>query len=276
MNILITGSEGFLGKVLVQRFLEQGQQVFPFDLQLGMDILSRNTLREKLKNIDICIHAAAISDLNKAIKNPQLCHDINAKGAFFVGQVCQSLSIKLLYLSTACVYGNNNEKLQTENSIPHPTEIYAKKKLQGEQFLEQMPVLDYKIARLATFYGKTMRNSLAIYKFINAFKNEKTIKIHGDGKQTRKYTHVDDIVSGIISIVEKWPRNIIYNIAGDEEISVNEIIHLIAQLTNKTSKTKFIADRKGQIFSSKIDNSRIKTIGWTPKYSMEEGIKSLL
>ena len=127
--------------------------------------------------------------------------------------------------------------------------------------------------RLATFYGPDMREELAPAMFLKNAINDKPILIHGNGKQTRTFTYIDDIVAGIIIILESNTRHKIINISGTEIISVLEIVSTIEEILNKKCQIEHIEDRDGQIYKEDISNKRLKELGWSVKTLFKNGMK---
>ena len=270
MKILVTGSEGFLGKILTKKLLLEGHEIIPYDISLGKDILDFKQLYEDMSNCDVCIHLAAIADLYIAEANPELTSEINVKATEKMIQFANELDVRILFSSTVCAYGNNGEDISTESSQLAPTEVYAKSKVEAEKmFYNELE--KHCILRLATFYGPNMRESLAVSIFINSILNDKEIKIHGNGLQTRCYTHVEDICSGIITVLNS-KANGIFNISTEEETSVIELIELICKISNREAKKIFVPDRFGQIVRSKISSEKLQKLGWKPKYNLESGL----
>lgn len=270
MKILVTGSEGFLGKILSKKLLLEGHEIIPYDISLGKDILDFKQLYEHMSNCDVCIHLAAIADLYIAEVNPELTLKINVKATEKLIQFANELDVRILFSSTVCAYGNNGEDISTESSPLAPTEIYAKSKVEAEKMFYN-DLEKHSILRLATFYGPNMRESLAISVFINAILNGKDITIHGNGLQTRCYTHVEDICSGIITVLNS-KTNGIFNISNEKEISVIELIELICKISNREAKKILVPDRFGQIDRSKIGSEKLQKLGWKPKYNLELGL----
>lgn len=270
MRILVTGSEGFLGKILTNKLLLQGHEIIPYDISLGKDILDFKQLYEDMSNCDVCIHLAAIADLYIAEANPELTLDINVKATEKLIQFANELDVRILFSSTVCAYGNNGEGISTESSQLAPTEVYAKSKVEAEKMFYN-DLEKHCILRLATFYGPNMRESLAVSVFINSILSGKEIKIHGNGLQTRCYTHVEDICSGIITVLNS-KANGIFNISTEEETSVIELIELICKISNREAKKILVPDRFGQIVRSKISSEKLQKLGWKPKYNIELGL----
>lgn len=270
MKILVTGSEGFLGKILSKKLLLEGHEIIPYDISLGKDILDFKQLYEDMSNCDVCIHLAAIADLYIAEANPELTLKINVKATEKLIQFANELDVRILFSSTVCAYGNNGEDISTESSPLAPTEIYAKSKVEAEKMFYN-DLDKHSILRLATFYGPNMRESLAVSVFINSILNGKEIRIHGNGLQTRCYTHVEDICSGIITVLNS-ETNGIFNISTEEETSVIELIELICKISNREAKKILVPDRFGQIVRSKISSEKLQKLGWKPKYNLELGL----
>ena len=127
--------------------------------------------------------------------------------------------------------------------------------------------------RLATFYGPEMRGALAPAIFIDKAHNNENIQIHGDGKQTRSITYVDDIISGIILIAESEPKHTIINVTRDDNINVLEMARIAKEVTGNDVEIEYVNDREGQIYKEDISSKRLQEMGWKPKVSFEEGMK---
>jgi UDP-glucose 4-epimerase len=274
MSVLITGSNGFLGQSLCFKLLSLGTNLIKYDIANGQDILNIEQLERSLTstNIHTVIHLAAVSDLNLYEKYPVSSYEINVIGTRNVLQLCNKLSIRLLFASTCCVYGNSSNPISKEEDEPTPTELYAESKVQSENEILETG-LPHTIMRLSTFYGHGMRQALATAIFLDKNHNNKTIEIHGDGLQTRMQTYVTDIVDGIITILKSPPTFTIVNIASNEQISVLDIISIAEKLTNNKCQKKFIENRKGQIYKANIDTSRLTTLGFLPKISFVKGME---
>ena len=127
--------------------------------------------------------------------------------------------------------------------------------------------------RLATFYGPEMRAALAPGVFLDKAHNNQTIEIHGDGKQTRTLTYVDDIVSGIVTIAESKPKHTVVNVTTEEIVSVLDMVRIAKEVTGNDVNVEHVEDRVGQIYREVISSKRLQEMGWKPKVSFEEGMK---
>lgn len=270
-KILVTGSSGFLGVSVCQELQNFGYEVKTFDIDNGQNILEPYDLMSALKGCDLCIHLAAVSDIYEAELDPTSCNKVNVDGTRNVAEACLQFGIRLLYASTCCAYGNNGVEMSDEHSPVCPTELYAESKLLGEKIIEESGC-DHHLLRLATFYGPMMRKSLATSVFLDKSINDQLIEVHGDGFQTRCYTHVEDIASGIRIIAENTRAPRVINISDDVPYSVNELVNVISKITGKKAKVKHVEDRVGQIRSSIINADVLKKMGWKPKWNLSTGL----
>ena len=275
-KILVTGSSGLLGRSLVRFLCQHGVQTVPYDLSHGKDIRDRNSFRQSLQGVDLCIHLAAVADMYVAAQDRDFCFEINLGATRMIAEECAKQDVRLLFISTVCVYGNNGCKRQVEMSPLCPHDNYTESKVAAEVLLPEVENLDYRIMRPSTFYGSGMRGSLATQKFLDACLKGKAIQIHGDGMQTRCFTHVDDIASALITVAAKWPEEKVFNIASDEERTVLQLAEIAGCVTNIRPRIEYISDREGQIRISSIDSSLLKSYGWRAKYSLREGLRTCL
>ncbi|PRQ07547.1 NAD-dependent epimerase/dehydratase family protein [Enhygromyxa salina] len=268
--VLVTGSDGFLGRSVCAELHRVGYTVRPYDLRVGGDILDADQLRRALAGCGACLHLAAIADLHHAEADPERCELVNVEGTRRVAAACREAGARLLYASTCCVYGNNGLARCDEAAPPAPTELYARTKLAGEAFMPPGAA----VLRLATFYGPGMRESLATSVFLRRALAGQTIDIHGDGQQTRCYTHVDDVARGIVTVFASPARPRCVNVASDYACSVLELARLAQQAVGAEVQLRLVDDRPGQIRHSAIDSTLLRSLGWAPRWSLAEGMRA--
>lgn len=273
MKIIITGSKGFLGVHLCKELIKN-HKIFEYDIIDGFDILNISQLDQIFNKFkpDSIIHLAACANLNFFKENCDKNNMINIIGTRNILNICQKYHTRLLFASTCCCYGNNNIHPSNESSPIAPTEPYAQSKKESE--IEILKVgLPHCCMRFATFYGPEMRKELAPAIFIDKAHKNKNIEIHGNGEQTRTMTYVDDIVSGIIIILENKPIHTIINITTENSISVNKMVNICKKVVNSNSNIINIQDRKGQIYKEEIESKILQSYGWKCKTTFLEGIK---
>lgn len=276
-NVLVTGARGFLGTALVRVLAECGINSRSYDISDGQDILDPDGLRWAMRGMAGCVHLAAQADLEAAEKAPEEAFRLNVDGALRVAEVCAEVGAKYLFASSVCPYGNNGHDVQTEESPLCPTEIYAETKAVAERALKEVAGLDYRIIRPAVYYGPGMRPALAVHRFMTACLSGNAIQVHGDGKQTRCYVHVDDVAGAFATVLQKWPDELVFNVASDEVVSVLELIEIVSRVTGTQPAIQHVADRFGQIYHSHIDCTLLKNHGWRARYpSLEAGLLTCL
>ena len=285
-RILVTGSEGFLGKKLVKE-LRKYYDVWGCDIKesgessdrwIFCDILSKDDLELVFDYVKptVCYHLAAIADVNIARSMPYYTLRVNAFSLVDLIQMCAKYNCKLNFISSCCVYGNTNEHPTTEKANRMPTEIYGASKKIAEDIIYTLARLynvKYNILRPSTIYGPGMRPALAIYIFIErALKNE-PLPIHGTGRQTRTWIYIDDLVDALVRVERYGLQYETLNLAGAKTYSVIEVAKKVIQLTDSKSELKFVEDRPGQVMHEEIciDKAR-KVLQWEPKTSLREGL----
>lgn len=280
MNILVTGSHGYIGNRFCELFKTgQGITIVQFDTMIGLDIFDDRALENAVRKADVVINLAAMGDLYDVEREPERSRRINVDGAEKVARACLRYGKYLVHASTCCVYGNcKHDGIIDERTGPQPTELYAVQKLEAEKRLDALvgDGLRACIARLATCYGGNMRGSMVIQRFITNTKQGKLLEIHGTGDQKRTFTHVDDICSGLFSLGAN-PAPGIFNITSEQERSVNDIIAILERFLGKHLDRKFTIERSGQIYRQPISASKIyKHCGWKARITLDEGIKQEL
>jgi amino acid adenylation domain-containing protein len=280
-RVLITGGRGFLGQHLDMLLRAYGFDVFCFDLADGQNILDREALTAELigNQITVVVHLAAVADLNEADKYPIRAERVNVQGTEAVLACCDACSVRLLFASTCCAYGNNGAQgVNDELATLSPTELYAETKVRAEKLVLQSKRqhdLKHVVMRLATFYGPGMRGALATAIFLKAALAGQAIRIHGTGDQTRCYTHVHDVAEGIRVILQSQFSGVV-NVTDTRECSVNELAEIIMNIVGCTVKLRPEKDRVGQIQRSQMCNKRLRglgDLGWKPKFTLETGLE---
>lgn len=276
-TVLVTGSSGYLGSYVVQMLREQKYQVVEYDLDLGCDILDQKKLNEMIDDtVDYVVHLAAIANMNHYADNKSRGQSINVQGTRNIMDVCRVHSIPIFFASTCCAYGQNGLVFQSETSVLCPSDPYAVSKVQSEVDLMSDDEVEHIIMRLATFYGGTKtRKALAIPMMIEKCYNTQVFEVHGSGEQTRTYTHVSDIASGIVALVNNYGmlEHRVYNITVTEPTSVIDIARTVSQALDRPVSLKFVADRPSQFDQQRIANTRLLSVGWRPQYNFRDGIK---
>jgi len=275
--ILLTGSSGFIGKH-IYNILKKYYGVIPFDKKCGKDLLNIKQLEKSIQKCEIVVHAAAEANFEnmEVFDKSYSSTSMNIQGTHNIAHLCSKHEKKLIFISTCCVYGNASKFV--EEIKVYPKDLYSFSKLAGENIIfgyHKNFDLQFIILRIATCYGPNMRPELGIAKFIyNASKNI-PLPIHGNGKQTRTFTHVYDIAQGVLKSIKFFniAKNNIINISTTEQTSALQAAKDIIRLCKSKSPLQFVKQRKHQIFKENVSNHKaMQLLKWFPKYNWQKGI----
>ena len=300
MKIIVTGGAGFIASHVVDQYIQDGHQVAVIDnLATGFkkNINSRAKFyladikdTKKINRIfqaekpDIVNHHAAIAEVVKSLRDPMPTFNVNINGTvnllFASGQ---NQVKKFIFSSTGgAIYGEPDKIPADEGTEPTPLSPYGLSKYVGEIFIKfyaQMYGFNYLIFRYPNVYGprqnpKGEAGIIAI--FGGLIKTGKRPTIFGDGTKTRDYVYVKDIVQANSLALTKG-EDVILNLGWGEEISDQEIFDAIAKNESSTKEVKYKPFRQGEVLRIAISNFQAKkTLGWSPKTKLTEGIKETL
>lgn len=285
MRILETGNTGFIGRKLQERLVGLGHEVIGYDITEGQDLLDINKLEEYIKSVDVVYHVAAQADLTTMYDIERARSGVlaNVEATHNVAYLCSKYNKWLIYVSTVCVYGNQEEHPEMEDvTLPNPSDLYACSKYAGEWVVKGYSKNfgnPFTILRFATIYGEGMRPALAVSIFITQALKGKDITVHGDGKQDRTQTYIDDLIDGCVAVFE-YPENAknqVFNLTNSQSISANKMAVDIKRLTNSASEIVHIPQRENQTFHEDFDVSKAELLlHWKAKTPWEEGLKNTI
>ena len=297
MKCLVTGGAGFIGSNLVDRLVKLGYQVIVLDnlstgrlsnlLQVknkiefvNVDVAnSKNSIGQYFNDVDWVFHLAGLADIVPSIKNPYNYFQTNVKGTLNILEASKKIKIKkLIYAASASCYGIPEKYPTGEKSKIDPQYPYALTKFLGEQLVihwakvYHMPNISL---RFFNVYGPRSRTTGAYGAVFGVFLAqklaEKSLTIVGDGKQTRDFIHIFDLVDVTVKVAQNGKNEEVYNVASGHETSINSVADIIGG-----NKVK-IPKRPGEPDRSLADISKIKAhFNWQPKITINEGIKMLL
>jgi UDP-glucose 4-epimerase len=279
MKILVTGGLGYIGAKLVIALKEKGHEVEVFDKP--NDILNFGELYERINGKDVVYHLAALAELSYTDAHPQETYEVNIVGANNVARVCAEKGALLNFVSTCCIYGNPLENPSVEDRLINPSDTYAMSKASGEYLIKMWGLakgLKYNILRFGTVYGEStdvkMRNDMAIQKFVDAAVNHLSIQITGDGKQARKFVHIDDLIRALVLVAERGVVGETINLCGKEKTSINKIAKYAQQLG--AGEITYIPSRKDDFIDQNASVEKAKCLlGWQPEVKFKDGIKQM-
>ena len=271
MKILVTGGSGFIGSVLVRKLLGAGHEVVVLDLTKGSeaaqyligDIRNMDEVQKAAKGCGLVFHLAAIIDVRASAEND---YAINFLGARNVFEAARRNNAKIVFTSSAAVYGDAPLPV-SESSDCNPLSQYGKSKLKAEKLLGENDL----ILRLFNVYGPGAKS--VVNKFCKKVPASQQITVYGTGMQTRDYVYVDDVVSALLL---GFRHSGLYNVGTGVETKLLDVIDIIHRLSDIEPNIKSEPPNDKEIKRSVADISKIKSLGWSPKVSAEEGIRRIL
>ena len=296
MKFLVTGGAGFIGSHLVDRLIKGGHKVVVID---NLSTGRKENLNPKAKfyKIDICsyrisqifkkekpevvFHYAAQIDVRKSVKDPVEDAKINILGTLNILENCKKYNIrKVIFASTGGAIYGDADIVPTPETYPElPLSPYGIAKLTIEKHLSyyyKVFGLPYVSLRLANVYGPRQNSkgeAGVVAIFCDKMLSKKQPIINGDGKQTRDFVFVDDVVEANISALKKDKVGI-FNIGTARETDVNTLFKKLRELTDSKCAKIHGPTLPGEQKRSCLDYSEAKReLGWQPKYSLDKGLK---
>ncbi len=315
MRILVTGGAGFIGSAVAKRLLDRGDSVVIldnfndyYDPQLKRDRISvflkgyaPKVVEADIRDIpameqlfteekfDKVVHLAAMAGVRNSLKDPLLYEEVNVRGTMILLEQSVKHSIKnFVYASSSSVYGNNT-KLPFGESDPVDTPIspYAATKKCCELIAHTYSHI-YKLPttglRFFTVYGPWGRPDMALFGFTDKIRRSEEIEVYNYGQMTRNFTYIDDIVSGILTVLDAEPTASdigaapydIMNIGGDTEEPLTRFIEVIEVHLGMKAKQKLMPIQPGDVPSTVADISKLRALGWAPHTRIDEGIGNFI
>lgn len=302
MIVLVTGGAGFIGSHLCKRLVKEGHQVVCIDnLSNGrkenlegmdnnplftfydFDVNNSMKLRRVFDNhpFDMVFHLAANADTARGEESP---HEDIENTLFTTLNVLEMMRIyeikKFFFASSSTVYGNADERLQEHRSIMRPISHYGAGKLASEAFVSSFSSLhnfQVWIARFCNAVGPNMTVGV-IPDLIRKLKQHPTeLEVYGDGTQTKPFIWIDDLVEGVMCLLNKTndPYNA-YLVGVDSNCTVERIAQIVMEELGVQVPIKYIGDykgSKGDVHKYSYDVTKLRMFGWIPQYTSEEAIK---
>lgn len=299
-RFLVTGGAGFIGSHIVEALVKQGQKVRVLDnfssgkiinlkgLEKKIDLIkgdicSQVTCIKATKQIDFVLHQAALRSVPKSLKQPHAYNRVNIDGTLNMLEAAVQNKVKrFIFASSSSVYGEVENFPEKESFIPSPISPYALSKLTGEYYCKIFS-LHYGLATVALRYFNVFgpRQALdddyavVIPKFINCLLNNQSPPIFGNGRQSRDFTFVQNVV--VANLLAAGAINVksgVFNIAGGKDTSVLGLVTLLNKILGKKIRPKLLPKRAGDVFKTLADiGSATKRLNFKPKVNFIDGLK---
>ena len=319
-TILVTGAAGFIGSFLSKKLLEQFADVKViaidsitdyYDVSLKEarlkmledfgsrfnfvkgDIADKNTLESLFKEHkpSVVVNLAAQAGVRYSITNPDAYIHSNMMGFYNVLELCRNYPVEhLVFASSSSVYGSNKKiPYSTEDKVDCPVSLYAATKKSNELFAYAYSKL-YKIPvtglRFFTVYGPMGRPDMAYFKFTDKLVKGETIQIYNNGDMYRDFTYIDDIVTGIVNVMQKTPVQTedgafykIYNIGNHKPENLVTFVDILEDclikegIIKEKGKREFLPMQPGDVYQTYADVSDLqRDFGFNPSTPLQEGL----
>jgi UDP-glucuronate 4-epimerase len=322
-NILVTGAAGFIGYHLSKRLLADGCHVVGvdsvnnyYDVQLKHDRLAQleqfkrfkffqtdlaeyDPLRSIFANtpVDAVVNLAAQAGVRYSLQNPQAYVNANLVGFSNILECCRHHKIKhLVFASSSSVYGANTKMpFSVHHNVDHPVSLYAASKKANElmahtySHLYDLPCTGL---RFFTVYGPWGRPDMALFLFTKAILEDRPINVFNHGKMQRDFTYIDDIVEGVVRVLQKIPepnpqwsgdspdpgtsytRYKLYNIGNNNPVQLSEFIEQIEKTLGKTAVKNYMDIQPGDVPATYADiQDLMNDVGFKPSTPLALGIQ---
>lgn len=304
MNILITGGCGFIGSHLAEALVQRGHRVRVLDnLSTGFecniaavrdrvelrcgDIRDARIVEDAMADIEVVFHEAALVSVFQSVEDPVLNHEINLTGTLRVLEGARAAGVRrLIAAGSAAAYGNDPELPKQEDMLPRPESPYAITKVGMEYYWRVYAALyglETVVLRYFNVYGPRQdpgsMYSGVISRFVEAVTANGTPTVFGDGRQTRDFVSVHDVVQANLLAMEcSAPEaGFTANVGTGRETSLLDLLDALRALGKRDFETEFRAARSGDVRHSVADISRARErLGYAPTVTIETGLKELL
>lgn len=298
-KVIVTGGAGFIGSHLTERLLKEGCKVtviddlsegkwenLPKDPKLTEyeGSITESGIGRLFKGVDVVFHLAALPRVQRSIKYPKETHEVNVTGTLNVLLAARDNNVKrFIFSSSSSVYGEQDRLPFDEGMIPNPMSPYGLHKLMGEEYcilFSKHWGLGTLCLRYFNVYGPRMYPegdyANLLPKFIRLMKNGKIPIINGDGKQTRDFTFVTDVVDANLLAAQSKTSGEVINIGSGKNMSVNDVTAMLNRLLGtriKPAHGPALIEPKTTL----ADRTKAKKLlGWEPKVEFIDGLKTMI
>ena len=322
-KVLITGAAGFIGYHLSERLTDNGDEVVGLDslndyydvnlkvarLQMlqgkrnftfkKLDLADRDSVQELFteETFHVVINMAAQAGVRYSLKNPHSYTSSNIEGFLNVLEGCRANSVRhLVFASSSSVYGANTRiPFSVHHNADHPVSLYAATKKANELMAHAYSTL-YALPctglRLFTVYGPWGRPDMATFIFANAIMSGRPIDVFNFGKMQRDFTYIDDVVEGIVRVIERIPQQDpdwdgnnpdpasssapykLYNVGNNNPVALTTLIEVLERCLGRRAEKNLLPLQPGDVPATCADiGDLMKDVGFRPSTPIEEGIR---
>src|SRR3989338_8561175 len=299
-HYLVTGGAGFIGSNIVEELVKRGEKVRVLDnfitgkmenlksfldkIELiEGDIRDREVLKKALNGIDFVLHQAALRSVPKSVENPFLTNDINVFGTLNLLMAAKEAKVKrLVYASSSSAYGDAKRFPQKETDLPVPISPYAVSKLAGENYCVVFAKtfgLETVSLRYFNVFGPRQhpesQYAAVIPKFMQSALRGQPLEVHWDGKQSRDFTYIDNVVqANLLAASASGVSAEAFNIASGKSISLLHVIAALEKSAGRRLERRHTPPRSGDVRKTWADIRKAKKrLRYQPRIDFAEGLR---
>ena len=299
MKILITGGSGFIGSHIVEHYQDLAAEIRVLDnLRTGYrknldglrhvflegSVTDRDAVAKAVEGVDYVFHLAALVSVPESMAKPGECVDINVHGLLNVLEASAAAGVKkLVFASSAAIYGDNPTVPKLESMLPEPKSPYAITKLDGEYYLDLFNRgrgLETAAIRFFNVFGPRQdpkgAYAAAVPIFIEKALKGEDITVYGDGEQTRDFIYVKDIVGALSFAVETPGVTGVFNAGYGGQMTINDLANKIIASAGSDTKVLHGPERAGDVKHSRSSADKLRSAGWQPKHSLDDALATTL
>jgi UDP-glucose 4-epimerase len=296
--VLVTGGAGFIGSHVVDAFVGAGADIVVLDtltsgyrqnvnanaILLVGDVADPDTVRTAVEGAELVVHLAAARAVLRSVREPLVTDRTNTAGTLTVLEAARRAGVhRVITTSSSSVYGGAEVTPTPESAPLIPRSPYAVSKLAGEHYARvywELHGLETVTLRLFNVFGPRQRPDSAyaavIPIFLDAIRHGRPFEVHGDGKQTRDFTYIDDAVGAYLAAAEAPAAGCAgrtYNVAGGGEHSILDLVAALEKIIGAEAQPIHVRARAGDVRRSLADcTAATQDLGWSPRVSFTEGL----
>jgi UDP-glucose 4-epimerase len=296
MRVLITGGAGFIGRHISEYFQDRAEVRVLDNLRCGFksnlsglncqlivgSILDRDLVREAMKGVDFVFHLAAMVSVQESVQKPNECAEINAGGtAIVLQEAARARAKKLIFSSSAAIYGDNPTIPKIESMPADPKSPYATSKYEGEQhcrsFTDQGRLTTVSLRYFNVFgpyQSPRSEYAAAVPAFIEKAIRNEPITIFGDGRQSRDFIYVKDVAAANAFFALKSDATGVFNVACGRQTTITDLAVTIRNLAKSSSTIDYRAERPGDVKYSVAGLDKTKAAGFTAVWVFATGLRA--
>ncbi|MGA2775554.1 MAG: SDR family oxidoreductase [Candidatus Omnitrophota bacterium] len=299
-KFLVTGGAGFIGSHIVHRLVRDNHEVRVldnfssgkmFNLEgtldkielIKGDICSFDNCDKATEGVDFVLHQAALRSVPKSMDDPTIYNEVNISGTLNMLEACRKNGVKrFVFASSSSVYGEVKKFPEKESFFPQPISPYALTKLTGEYYCNIF-ALYYGVETVSLRYFNVFgprqalddEYAVVIPKFIHCMLHDEPVPVYGNGRQSRDFTFVDNVVNAnILAASVKVSGGKIFNIASGKDYTILNLTEILNKILKKNIALEFLDKRKGDVFRTLADISNAKSyLGFKPRVNFVQGLE---